>query len=98
MDMKAFVAKLVVKPEKRGEFERLQTELRTLTLEKEPGTLVYEFLRSHDDPNTYLVVSTFSDDEAFQVHQRSSFHDEYVPAILDCLAVDMDLGFYDALA
>ena len=96
--MKAFVAKLVVKPKNRGEFERLQTELRTLSLEKEPGTLVYEFLRSNDDPNTYLVVATFSDDEAFQVHQQSSFHDEYVPAIFDCLAVDMEIDFYDALA
>jgi len=96
--MRAFVAKLVVKPEKRDEFERLQTELRTLSLEKEPGTLVYEFLRSDDDSNTYLVVGTFSDDEAFQLHQQSAFHDEYVPAIFDCLAVDMEIDFYDALA
>ena len=95
--MKAFVAKLVVKPEKRDEFERLQTELRTLSLEKEPGTLVYEFLRSDDDSDTYLVVSTFIDDEAFQVHQQSAFHDDYVPAIFDCLAVEMEIDFYDAL-
>lgn len=95
--MEAFIAKLVIKPEKREEFERLQTELRTLTYENEPGTPVYEFLRSKEDENTYFVISTFVDEAAFQAHQASSFHDDYVPPILDCLAEEMDLSFYDAL-
>ena len=95
--MTAFVAKLVVKPEKREEFERLQTELRTLTHENEPETPVYELIRSRDDENTYLCVATFSDEDAFQYHQTTDFHDRLVPPILECLAEEMDLSFYDII-
>ncbi len=93
--MTAFVAKLVVKPEKRAEFERLQTELRELTHRHEPDTPVYELIRSRDDENAYLCVATFTGEEAFQYHQTTDFHDRLAPAILACLAEEMDLGFYD---
>ncbi len=95
--MKGFIAKLVIKPEARAEFERLQIELRRLTYENEPGTPVYEFMRSQDDPNTYMVVATFKDEAAFQTHQASSFHDDLVPPILESLSKDMELTFYDVL-
>lgn len=95
--MTAFVAKLVVKPEKRAEFERLQTELRDLTHKHEPDTPVYELIRSRDDENTFLCVATFTSEDAFQYHQTTDFHDRLVPPILDCLAEDMDLSFYDII-
>lgn len=93
--MTAFVAKLVVKPEKREEFERLQTELRTLTHRHEPETPVYELIRMRDDPNTYLCVATFTSEDAFQLHMKIDFHDRLVPGILACLAEEMDLKFFD---
>ena len=95
--MTAFVAKLVVKPEKREEFERLQTELRELTHKHEPETPVYELIRSRDDENTYLCVATFTSEGAFDHHMATDFHDRLVPGILDCLAEEMDLGFYDII-
>ncbi|MBI1392363.1 MAG: antibiotic biosynthesis monooxygenase [Alphaproteobacteria bacterium] len=93
--MTAFVAKLVVKPEKREEFERLQTELRILTHQNEPGTPVYELIRSRDNANVYLCVATFTDDAAFDFHMKTDFHDRIAPQVLACLAEEMDLGFYD---
>ncbi len=93
--MTAFVAKLVVKPEKRADFERLQTELRELTHKHEPEAPVYELIRSRDDKNTYLCVATFTSQEAFDHHMSIDFHDRLVPHILDCLAEEMDLAFYD---
>lgn len=92
---KGFIAKLVVKPEARAEFERLQVDLQRLTRENEPGTLVYEFMRAADDPCRYMVVASFVDEAAFETHQNSSFHDELVPPILACLAEDMELSFYE---
>ena len=94
----AFIAKLVVKPEKREELERLQIELRRITCETEPETPVYEVLRSKDDPNTFMVVATFKDQAAFDFHMGSSAHDELVPPILACLSEDMELTFYEALS
>ncbi|MEJ2161265.1 MAG: antibiotic biosynthesis monooxygenase [Chromatiales bacterium] len=93
----AFVAKLVVKPDKKDEFEALQKKLSVLTHDHEPDTLVYDFLRHRDEPNTYLVYSRFRDEAAFETHQQSTFHDDLVPPILEALAEEMDLQFFDLI-
>lgn len=93
-DARSFIAKLVVKPERREEFVRLQTELKSLVHEREPDVLVYELLQSDDDPDTFFCVATFKDQRAFDHHMTIDFHDRLVPPILDCLAQDMELGFY----
>lgn len=95
--MTAFVATLVIRPEKREEFERLQSELRELTHKNEPDTPVYELIRSRDDDNTYLCIATFTNEDAFQYHQKTDFHDRLTPPILECLAEEMDLAFYDII-
>jgi quinol monooxygenase YgiN len=95
--MTAFVATLQVKPEKRADFERLQTELRVLAHKHEPETPIYELIRSREDPNTYLCIATFTSDAAFEFHQKTDFHERLVPGILDCLAAEMDLKFYDII-
>jgi quinol monooxygenase YgiN len=95
--MMAFIARLVVKPEKAAEFERLQVELKRLTDENEPGTIAYHFIRHREAPNTYVVYSAFEDEAAFEAHQKSSFHDELVPPIMNCLAEEMDLQFFDGV-
>ena len=95
--MTAFVAKLVVKPEKAADFEKYQDELRTLTHAHEPNTPVYELIRSRDDKNVYLCVATFTDEAAFDYHMQTDFHDRLVPRIMDCLAEEMDLSFYDII-
>jgi quinol monooxygenase YgiN len=95
--MTAFVARLVIKPEKRAEFELLQTEMRLLTHQHEPETPVYELIRSRDTPNVYFCVATFTSDDAFQHHMKIDFHDRLVPPILECLAEEMDLKFFDII-
>ena len=93
----AFIARLVVKSEKRDEFEDLQKKLSVLTHEHEPGTLVYDFIRHREQPDTYVVYSRFRDEAAFQAHQESAFHDDLVPPILEALAEEMDLQFFDLI-
>jgi quinol monooxygenase YgiN len=93
-----FIARLVVKPDKEAEFERLQTELSRLTHESEPDTLVYDVIKQRDEPSTYVVYGRFRTDAAFQAHMKIEFHERLVPAILACLARDMDLQFFDWVA
>lgn len=93
---KSFIAKLAVKPERRDEFVALQTELKQLVHEREPDVWVYELLQSDDDPNLFYCVATFKDQAAFDTHMSIDFHDRLVPPILDCLASDMELGFYQS--
>ena len=96
-EARSFIAKLVVKPERRDEFVELQTELKSLVHEQEPDALVYELLQSDDDPNTFFCVATFKDQAAFDHHMGIDFHDRLVPPILDCLAQDMELSFHRSL-
>lgn len=97
MSMVAFIARLRVHPEKTVEFEALQQKLAALTYANEPGTYVYDMLRSQSDPTVYVVVATFKDEAAFQYHQTTPFHDELVPPILACLSADMELEILDCL-
>lgn len=96
-EARSFIAKLVVKPERRDDFVRLQTELKSLVHEHEPDARVYELLQSDEDPNTFYCVATFKDQAAFDHHMGIDFHGRLVPPILDCLAQDMELGFYRSL-
>lgn len=88
---RSFIAKLVVKPDRREKFIALQTELKGLVFEREPDVRVYELLQSDDDPDTFYCVATFADDAALDHHMGIDFHDRLVPPILDCLAQDMTL-------
>lgn len=97
-EAKSFIAKLVVKPERRDEFIRLQTELKSLVHEREPDAQVYELLQSEEDPNTFYCVATFKDQGAFDHHMGIDFHERLVPPILECLSKDMELGFYRSLS
>ncbi|WP_321390340.1 antibiotic biosynthesis monooxygenase family protein [Emcibacter sp.] len=96
--MTAFIARLRVTPGKEEAFVKLQQELYRLTHNHEPDTPVYELLKSRDEPNTYVVIATFKDEPAFQEHMDSSFHDELVPPILDCLSSDMELEMLDCIS
>ena len=90
-----FIATLLVKQGREAEFERLQKELSELTHAGEPGTLVYDVIKSRSKPRTYVVYGRFKDEAAFQLHQSSSFHDKLVPPILACVEGDMDLHLLD---
>jgi len=90
-----FIAKLVVKEGREAEFERLQEELSELTHAAEPDTHIYDVIKQRDAARAYVVYARFKDDAAFEAHQKTDFHDRLVPPILDCLAVPMDLQFFD---
>ncbi len=91
---KSFVATLRTKPEKRDEFIALQTELKALVHEHEPDALVYELLQAEEDDNLFYCIATFRDQAAFDHHMQIDFHERLVPPILECLAQDMELGFF----
>jgi quinol monooxygenase YgiN len=91
---RAFIARLKVKPEKREEFIRLQTELKSLVHAHEPDALVYELFQAEDDPDLFHCIATFRDMAAYEHHMGVDFHDRLVPPILACLAEDMQLSFH----
>ena len=90
-----FIATLKVKEGRESEFERLQKELSELTHDGEPGTLVYDVIKSRGKPRTYVVYGRFKDEAAFQVHQASPSHERLVPPIMNCIEGEMDLQLLD---
>ncbi|MGF1544919.1 MAG: putative quinol monooxygenase [Parvularculaceae bacterium] len=95
--MIGFSARLVVRPERAEEFEKLQIELRELTYANEPGTPFYEVVKAAGDEATYMCIATFKDQAAFDFHMQTDFHDRIAPKILDCLAEEMDLTMFDVV-
>ena len=93
--MTCFTARLKVKPGREADFEKVQQELSKLTHEHEPDTYVYDVIRHRSEPGVYVVYARFKDEAAFQFHQTTPFHDRLVPPIMDTLAGDMDLQFFD---
>jgi quinol monooxygenase YgiN len=93
--MVTFIATLQVAAGREKEFERLQTELSEISHREEAGLLVYDVIRHHDQPFTYLVYARFKDQAAFEFHQQADFHQRLVPPILACVEGAMDLQFYD---
>lgn len=96
--MTTFIAKLTTKPGMGPELERLQAELSVHSHQDEPGLVVYDVLRSRDEPGVYIVYGRFRDEAAFNFHMQAPAHERLVPPIVACLAKDFEIAFYDFVA
>ena len=93
---RSFIARLLVKPERRDDFIALQVELKGLVFQPEPDAMVYELFQADEDTNLFHCIATFRDQAAFDHHMHIDFHDRLVPPILDCLAEDMVVSFHSS--
>jgi quinol monooxygenase YgiN len=57
----------------------------------ETGCRLYRFAALLDDPDEYLHVQEWSDDDAFRAHQRSPAFRDYQQALFDLLARPSDM-------
>jgi len=81
--MFCFIAKLNIKPDREGDFLRLQAELSEATL------------KAKDSPLLYVYYARFRDQAAFDEHMGTEAHDRLIPPIMECVDGEMDLQFYD---
>ena len=73
------IAHLRVKPENAPAFEALMTEVVRQTREHEPGVVHYDFAKSADEPDTYVVVEVYRDAEVHAGHMASPWVKESLP-------------------
>ena len=64
------VVKFKTKPELTERFVELVTPFTTAT-RAEPGNLWFEWSRSIDEPDTFVLVEAFADDDAAGAHVNS---------------------------
>jgi quinol monooxygenase YgiN len=67
----AYMSTLRAQPGRREELLAILREL-VETAESEPGTLVYTFHTSDDDPDVVISYELFADEDALAVHSKSA--------------------------
>lgn len=69
-EMILIVVKFPVRPERSEEWISLVSDFTTAT-RSEPGNIMFEWSRSVDDPDTFVLVEGFRDDAAGAAHVGS---------------------------
>jgi quinol monooxygenase YgiN len=77
--MITFIAHLKVRPENGAAFEALMTHVRDMTRQHEPGVAYYDFGKSVDEPDTYVVIEVYRDAGAHAAHMATGWVTESIP-------------------
>jgi quinol monooxygenase YgiN len=77
--MITFITRLKVKPENGAAFETLMTRVRDTTRQHEPGVVFYDFGKSVDDPDIYVVIEVYRDAAAHAAHMKTEWVTESIP-------------------
>jgi quinol monooxygenase YgiN len=77
--MITMIAHLRVPPEHAAEFEGLMNYVREMTHTHEPGVVFYEYSKSVDEANTYVVVEVYRDAEVQAGHMATTWVRESLP-------------------
>lgn len=85
------------KPDKTDEFIALTTQLQRDVHANEPDTLLFQVLRSQDDPNSFAFMELFTSEEARKAHARQPYHVAMSAAGYACLEGEPDIRSFDPL-
>jgi quinol monooxygenase YgiN len=77
--MITFIAHLNVKPENGPAFESLMTHVRESTRQHEPQVIYYEFAKSVEERDTYVVIEVYRDAAAHASHMATDWVVESIP-------------------
>jgi quinol monooxygenase YgiN len=74
-----FIAHLRVAPAKASDFEVLMTHVAEMTHLHEQGVAYYEWAKSADEDDTYIVIEVYRDAGAHAAHMASAWVRESLP-------------------
>jgi len=92
--MITFIARMTVRPEHAAAYEALMTEVRDLTRANEPGVAYYDFGRSADEPDAYVVVEVYRDAAAHSSHMKEPWVTESIPRTRTLVEGKFDIRQY----
>ncbi len=76
------IAKVRIYEGREADWERIFAARRERVLATEPGTLIYDLLRSKADPSIYFAVERFVSEDAYHAHRAGSQgHEEMLACI-----------------
>jgi quinol monooxygenase YgiN len=80
-----FIIHLGVRPENAAAFEELLADVAATSNEREPGVVYYAFSKSVDEPDTYMTVEVYRDQEAVAAHGAAPWVTESIPKMLELI-------------
>lgn len=92
--MITFICQVKVAPENAAAFEALMTEVRDQTLANEPGVAWYQFARSADVPDTYVMVEVYRDAAAHASHMETPWVTGSLPRSVALVEGGFDIRQY----
>lgn len=85
------------KPDKTDDFIALTTQLQRDVRANEPDTLLFQVLRSREDPHVFAFMELFTSHEARKAHAQQPYHVAMSAAGYACLDGDPDIRAFDPL-
>lgn len=79
------------KPGTSEEFQRLATQLQSDVRANEPGALLYQVMRDAEDPNYFIYVEIFADEQAYTAHPDMPYHVSMSEAAWACVEGQPDI-------
>lgn len=95
--MIAVIMHVRTKPDKTPRFIELTTQLQRDVRANEPDTLLFQVLRSQDDPDAFVFTEFFTDAQARDDHANRPYHVAMSAEGYACLDGDPDIRCFDPL-
>ena len=92
--MITMIARMCVPPENASAYERLMTHVTVMTLRNEPGVHYYAWAKSANEPDIYVVVEVYRDEQAHAAHMASEWVKESIPATRNLVKGKFDIRQY----
>lgn len=91
------IATLTIAEGKNAEFEKIFTELSAQVNEKESGCNFYQVHKSRKDPQVYVVLEQYANQEALDAHGKTDYFRSLGKQMGGCMAGAPDVELLDGV-
>ncbi|MEE4146208.1 MAG: putative quinol monooxygenase [Halieaceae bacterium] len=91
------IAKLSIQPGKNAEFESVFGKLAAEVNSRESGCHFYALHQSRIDPQSYVVLEQYSDEEALALHGKTDYFRSAGAELAPCMAAAPEIEYFDAV-
>lgn len=95
--MLSITARLRAKKGEQDALERVLCELERQVLQNESGCLLFRAARSKHDPQLYVLIERYRDEDALADHANSEHYREALPALMERLEGHPEIALFDEL-
>lgn len=91
------LATIKIKDGTNDAFEAVAKELMAAVRANEPGNAIYQFCKSKTDPNTYVVMEVYADQDALAAHGKSEHFRTIGAKMGPCMAGRPEIQYLDTV-